>query len=94
KDIDFAWIYYAWTGIEAELRGVRINLLYLTDYSDQLDYYTPVLATNEKMIQNNPDIVKAFVAAASKGYEYAIEHPNEASDILLEAAFLLDRELV
>lgn len=37
-------------------------MLYLTDYSDQLDYYTPVLATNEKMIQDNPDVVKAFVA--------------------------------
>ena len=62
KDIDFAWIYYAWTGIEAESRGEKINMLYLTDYSDQLDYYTPVLATNEKMIQDNPDVVKAFVA--------------------------------
>ncbi len=48
KDIDVAWIYYAWTGIEAELRGEKLNMLYLTDYSEQLDYYTPVLATNEK----------------------------------------------
>lgn len=94
KDIDFAWIYYAWTGIEAELRGEKINMLYLTDYSDQLDYYTPVLATNEKMIQDNPDVVKAFVAAASKGYEYAIENPSEAADILIEAAPDLDKALV
>lgn len=94
KDIDFAWIYYAWTGIEAELRGEKINMLYLTDYSDQLDYYTPVLATNEKMIQDNPNVVKAFVAAASKGYEYAIENPSEATDILIEAAPDLDKALV
>ncbi|WP_339279883.1 ABC transporter substrate-binding protein [Lysinibacillus sp. FSL P2-0066] len=94
KDIDFAWIYYAWTGIEAELRGEKINMLYLTDYSDQLDYYTPVLATNEKMIQDNPDVVKAFLAAASKGYEYAIENPSEAADILIEAAPDLDKALV
>lgn len=94
KDIDFAWIYYAWTGIEAELRGEKINMLYLTDYSDQLDYYTPVLATNEKMIQDNPDVVKAFVAAAAKGYEYAIENPSEAADILIEAAPDLDKALV
>ena len=25
SDIDFAWIYYAWTGIEAELRGDRLK---------------------------------------------------------------------
>ncbi len=46
------------------------------------------------MIENNPDTVKAFVAAAAKGYEYAIEHPSEAADILLEAAPDLDKELV
>ncbi|MFJ7647192.1 ABC transporter substrate-binding protein [Lysinibacillus sp. NPDC097279] len=94
KDIDFAWIYYAWTGIEAELRGETLNMQYLTDYSEQLDYYTPVLATNEKMIKDNPDVVKAFVAATTKGYEYAIEQPNEAADILLEAVPDLDKALV
>ncbi|MFY0520632.1 ABC transporter substrate-binding protein [Lysinibacillus sp. UGB7] len=94
KDIDFAWIYYAWTGIEAELRGEKLNMMYLTDYSEQLDYYTPVLATNEKMISQNPDTVKAFIAAAAKGYEYAISQPKEAADILLEAAPDLDKELV
>ena len=29
KNIDFAWIYYAWDGIEAELRGEKINMVYL-----------------------------------------------------------------
>ncbi|WP_394137201.1 ABC transporter substrate-binding protein [Cytobacillus oceanisediminis] len=94
RDIDFAWIYYGWTGVEAELRGEKINMVYLTDYSEKLDYYTPVLATNEKMIKDNPDTVKAFVKAASKGYEYAIENPGEAADILLENAPDLDSDLV
>ncbi|MEH7010383.1 ABC transporter substrate-binding protein [Neobacillus niacini] len=94
KDIDFAWIYYGWTGVEAELRGEKINMVYLTDYSEKLDYYTPVLTTNEKMISENPDTVKAFVKAAAKGYEFAIENPSDAADILLKAAPDLDPELV
>lgn len=94
KDIDFAWIYYGWTGVEAELRGEKINMIYLTDYSEKLDYYTPVLTTNEKMISENPDTVKAFVQAASKGYEFAIENPEDAADILIKAAPDLDAELV
>ncbi|MED3574557.1 ABC transporter substrate-binding protein [Cytobacillus praedii] len=94
RDIDFAWIYYGWTGVEAELRGEKINMVYLTDYSEKLDYYTPVLATNEKMIESNPETVKAFVKAASKGYKYTIENPKEAADILLKAAPDLDEELV
>jgi ABC-type nitrate/sulfonate/bicarbonate transport system substrate-binding protein len=94
KDIDFAWIYYGWTGVEAELRGEKINMVYLTDYSEKLDYYTPVLTTNEKMISENPETVKAFVKAAAKGYEFAIENPGDAADILLKAAPDLDPELV
>ncbi len=94
RDIDFAWIYYGWTGVEAELRGEKINMIYLTDYSEKLDYYTPVLATNEKMIKDNPDTVKAFVKAASKGYEFAIDNPGKAGDILLKNAPDLDSELV
>ncbi|WP_108670467.1 ABC transporter substrate-binding protein [Peribacillus acanthi] len=94
RDIDFAWIYYGWTGVEAELRNEKINMVYLTDYSDKLDYYTPVLATNEKMIKDNPDTVEAFVHAASKGYQFAIENPSEAADILLKSAPDLDADLV
>ncbi|EWG12678.1 ABC transporter substrate-binding protein [Cytobacillus firmus] len=94
RDIDFAWIYYGWTGVEAELRGEKINMVYLTDYSEKLDYYTPVLATSEKMIADDPDTVKAFVKAAAKGYEFAIDQPGEAAEILLKNAPDLDSELV
>ncbi|HEY9569553.1 MAG TPA: ABC transporter substrate-binding protein, partial [Metalysinibacillus sp.] len=94
KDVDFAWIYYGWTGVEAELRGKDINMIYLTDYSDKLDYYTPVLSTSEKMIDEKSDIVKKMVAAVAKGYEYAIENPEDAANILLVAAPDLSQDLV
>lgn len=93
-DIDFAWIYYAWTGVEAELRDMELDMVYLTDYSEKLDYYTPVIVTNEKKIANDPETVKAFMAAVSQGYKYAIENPSEAADILIEAVPDLDPELV
>ncbi|CAN7557486.1 ABC transporter substrate-binding protein [Paenibacillus sp. LjRoot153] len=94
RDIDFAWIYYAWTGVDAELRGEPLNMIYLNKYSDKLDYYTPVLATNEKMISSKPEIVKAFVAAASKGYQFAISKPEDAANILIKAVPDLDPKLV
>ncbi|WP_195573770.1 ABC transporter substrate-binding protein [Paenibacillus sp. 1001270B_150601_E10] len=94
KDIDFAWIFYAWTGIEAELRGEPIDMIYVNESSDALDYYTPVLATSEKMIAEDPELVKAFVGAVSKGYQFAIEHPEEAADHLLKAVPDLDKDLV
>ena len=93
RDIDFAWIYYAWTGMEAEIRGEEINMIYLTDYSEKLDYYTPVITTNEKMIEENPETVTAFMAAVSKGYQFAIDNPEDAADILIKAVPDLDPEL-
>ncbi|WP_409253267.1 ABC transporter substrate-binding protein [Bacillus sp. SCS-153A] len=94
RDIDFAWIYYGWTGIEAELRNEDINMIYLTDYSEKLDYYTPVLTTNEKMISDDPETVEAFLAAVSKGYNFAIDNPAEAAQVLIDAVPDLDEELV
>lgn len=94
RDIDFAWIYYAWTGVEAELRGEPINTVYLNEFSEKLDYYTPVLVTNEKMMTENKDIVKKFMAATSKGYKFAIEQPEQSADVLIKAEPDLDAELV
>jgi len=94
RDIDFAWIYYGWTGVEAELRDVDLNVVWLTDYDSRLDYYTPLLATSEKMIAEKPDIVRAFVEGAAEGYRFAIEHPEEAAELLLQAVPELDADLV
>ncbi len=94
RDIDFAWIYYGWTGVEAEMRGEELNMIYLTDYSKKLDYYTPVLTTNEKIIADNSEKAKKFLAAVSKGYNFAIDNPGEAAEILSGAVPDLDPELV
>jgi ABC-type nitrate/sulfonate/bicarbonate transport system substrate-binding protein len=94
RDVDFAWIYYGWTGVEAELRNEPINMVYLTDYSDKLDYYTPVISTNEDMLKNDKETVKEFMAALTEGYQFAIENPSDSADILIKAVPELDQELV
>ncbi|MNI08700.1 putative thiamine biosynthesis protein [compost metagenome] len=94
RDIDFAWIFYGWTGIEAELRKEPIDMIYLNKYSDKLDYYTPVVMTNEKLIKEKPELVKAFTAAVAKGYQYAIDKPEDAANILIKAVPDLDKNLV
>lgn len=93
-DIDFAWIYYGWTGIEAELRDIALNMIYLNAYSDALDYYTPVIITSEKMIAEKEQTIRNFLKAVAKGYQFAIEKPDEAADILSEAVPELDKDLV
>lgn len=94
RDIDFAWIFYAWTGIEAELRNEPINMIYVKDLSEKLDYYTPVLVTSETIVNEQPELAEAFMTATSQGYRFAIENPDEAAGILLAAEPDLDEELV
>ena len=93
--VDFAWIYYAWTGINAELQGIDLNIIMLKDYLECIpDYYTPILITSESMMANDPETVKAFVAATARGFEFAIKSPADAADILLAANPDLDTALV
>lgn len=94
RDVDFSLVYQGWTGIEAELREKPQNMVYLKDFAEALDFYTPILATNETHIQDNPELVEKFVRAASKGYEFAIDHPEKAANILIDQEPDLDPELV
>jgi len=96
KNIDFAWVFYGWTGIEAQTRGEQVNMQYLVDYDKNLDYYTPVFIANERYIKSDSETVKAFMQSVKEGYEYAIQQPEKSADILIkEAPELKDkRELV
>ncbi len=93
--IDLGWMYYAWTAIDAELRGVDLDILMLMDYFECVpDYYTPILITAPDMIDEQPDVVAAFVQASARGFAHAIQQPDDAAGLLLDAAPELDAELV
>ena len=92
--VDFAWVFEGWTNIEARLKGHEINYIPLNEYSDALDYYTPVITTSEGKIARDRDDVEKFMRAVKKGYEYAIENPEGAAKILIAAVPELDEKLV
>lgn len=93
---DFVWIFDGWDGIRAsEIEGEDINLLHFTDHLDCIpDWYTPVIITSESMIADDPDVVRDFMEATTRGYESAMDDPEGAADALLEAAPELDEQLV
>ncbi|AFV01380.1 Hydroxymethylpyrimidine ABC transporter, substrate-binding protein component [Dehalobacter sp. UNSWDHB] len=94
SNIDLTWIFYGWTGIQAEIRGQELNMIWLKDIDPALDYYTPVIVSNEKMIQSNPDTVRKMMQAISAGYEFAIENPEESAKILIKYAPESDPEMI
>ncbi len=93
--VDFAWIYYGWAGIEAELRGLTLDRLMLRDYADCIpDYYTPILITSRDLAEQQPDVVAAFVQASARGFADAIAEPEQAAEVLSQAVPEADPELI
>ena len=81
--IDAVWIFYGWSGINAELSDVACGYWDFASVSSELDYYTPVLLANNDFLAQNPETARAFLKATEKGYRYAVEHPEEAADLLI-----------
>ena len=94
QDIDAIWVYYAWAGISCKQAGLDTNMIYFKDITPEFDYYSPVIITNSDWAAENPDIARAFLEAVKNGYEFAIDNPDEAADILCEQVPELDKELV
>ncbi len=92
-DIDLFNIFEGWTGVEAKLRGEDINFIATKDLDERLDYYTPLLITSEKIINDNPELAKKFLAATSKGYEDCVNNPEESAKILLKHAPEINEDL-
>ena len=92
-DIQSIWVYYGWAGVAAEVKDYPINYFAFRDITPEFDYYSPVLIANDAYLEQYPDQAKAFIEATARGYEYAVEHPSEAADILCEAVPELDSEL-
>jgi ABC-type nitrate/sulfonate/bicarbonate transport system substrate-binding protein len=94
KSVDSIWIFYGWAGVKTELEGLETDYFAFADIDPVFDYYTPVLISGNEFLEEKPDTAKAFLAAIAKGYGFAMEHPEEAAEILCKANPELDKELV
>lgn len=92
--MDAIWVFYGWDGVATELKGIETNWLDFGKIDPAFDYYTPLIISNDTYLEEKGDLAKKFLAATAKGYEFAIENPEEAADILLAAAPELDEEIV
>ncbi len=94
KDVDFEWIYYGWDGVQAQLKGIEISFMPVRDIDRVFDFYTPVLITNDLLANSEPELLRQFLAATSKGYEHCIKDPAKSAELLSKAVPELDRDLV
>ena len=81
---DSIWVFYGWGGITADIRDFDYDFFYFKDFDPVMDYYTPVLIASNQFLENDPEAAKAFLAATAKGFEYAIDNPSEAAQMLID----------
>ncbi|MDR0880905.1 MAG: ABC transporter substrate-binding protein [Clostridioides sp.] len=93
KTVDFSWIFEGWDVVKAKQTGFDLNYIPVASLDKRLDYYTPLLVTNNNLIEKDPELVKKFLAATSKGYEDCAKNPEEAADILVKHAPETDKAL-
>jgi putative hydroxymethylpyrimidine transport system substrate-binding protein len=73
--------YWVHESISAVNQGFPVNIMRMEEYGVP-DFYELVLVTNEEMIAKNPELVRRFVRAVSRGYKDAIADPQDAVQLL------------
>ena len=84
RRIDFVWVFEGWEVIQAQRAGVKLHIFPITNYG-VADYYTPNIITSPNEIKQKPDLLRRFMAATAKGYEYTRTHAQDSAQMLLSA---------
>jgi len=74
--------YAANEPIKAQLAGYEVNLIFPANYG--VGIYEGLLVVHQDTLDQNSDLVARFVRASLRGYQYALEHPDEAAAIIVE----------
>jgi ABC-type nitrate/sulfonate/bicarbonate transport system substrate-binding protein len=78
------WVFAGWGKVNADVNNIDTDFFYFKDLNSTFDYYTPVIIANNDFLKESPDVAKKFLEATKKGYEFAIENPDEAAQMLID----------
>lgn len=91
---DLMWFFEAWDCVQAEMNGVELNYMECRDLDERLDYYTPIIITSDAVIEQDPEMIRAFLRATAKGYQDCIADSDAAAEILAKYAGDYDIEML
>ncbi len=63
-------------------QGIDVNVINPQNYG--IDFYGDNLFTTEEEIRSHPGRAQRMIRASLKGWQYALEHPREIIDLILE----------
>ena len=93
---DAVWVFDGWDVIRLrDVAHMPVTTIPFRDHLDCIpDWYTPIIAANERFLRDDPGLVRAFLQATDAGYRRAASDPDAAAAALLAAAPESDRTLV
>ena len=94
KNVDFTWEYKGWNVLAAELNNVEVGTYCPAEHFVEFDKPSPMIITSEKMLRERKNVVKNFMLATTKGFQFAIQYPEEAANEMLRLHPELDAKLV
>ncbi len=79
-DIDVISAYSTSQPYKLMQQGIEVNIINPQSYG--IDYYGDNLFTSQKELEEHPERVKKISQASIKGWQYALDHPDEIIQII------------
>lgn len=80
-----------WEPVIAREKNVEVNIISPGDYGIPL--YGYILFTNRKFLKEHSGLVKRFVTATFKGWQWALDHPEKAVEYAAKRNKQLNKDL-
>ena len=79
--------------VTLQRKGIKLNIIAARDHG--VNPYGDVVITTERTLHDRPALVRQFMDATVRSFQWAIDHPKDAASALVEAApdLKLDNEL-
>jgi NitT/TauT family transport system substrate-binding protein len=93
KQMDVIFDYYSGAPFFHKAMGQEnVKFMMFADWG--VDVYSNALVATEKYIKDNPALIKRFVKASLRGWEFALKNPEEAIEIMARQRPEIDKPVL
>ncbi len=93
KQVDVIFDYYSGAPFFYKAMGQE-NVKYMMFADWGVDVYSNALVASEKYIKDNPGIIRRFVKASLRGWEFTLKNPEEAIEIMAKQRPEIDKPVL
>lgn len=77
---------------QVRLAGREVNQIFVDDWG--IEIYNSLIISNENYLKNDTELIKRFLRASLKGWQYCLDNSGKAIEIVLNSYPILDKKFV